>query len=63
LKRIDGSEIEFENGEKEAFDAIILCTGYQIDLDFLHKDIRDQVFFDEEQTFLNVKFYNFEVFL
>lgn len=52
---IRGNEIEFENGKKDEFDAIILCTGYKIDLSFLHSDIRKLVFQDPEETFLNVR--------
>jgi hypothetical protein len=59
MQRINGSEIEFESGEKANYDAIIMCTGYEINLDFLHKDIRDLVFYDEKSQFLNVNYKTF----
>lgn len=40
--------------KKKEFDAIILCTGYKIDLGFLHSDIRKLVFENEQAEVLNV---------
>ena len=36
------------------YDVIIKCTGYSINLDFLHENIRKKVFKDEKQQYLNV---------
>ncbi len=44
----------FENDERENFDAIIFCTGYKIDLNFLDDDLKKLVFDDEDKGVLNV---------
>lgn len=54
FQNISGSEVTFTNGEKEIFDSIIMCTGYKIDLNYLHPDLRKTVFKDSEQSILNV---------
>jgi hypothetical protein len=46
--------VTFENGDKASFDAIVLCTGYKIDLDILHSDIKKEIFEDKEESHLNV---------
>ena len=53
-KEIAGSEVVFENGMREVFDSIILCTGYRIMLDFLHPNIKNIVFADKEELYLDV---------
>ena len=54
VQNINGRVVTFDNGEKKEFDAIILCTGYKIDLGFLHSDIRKLVFENEQAEVLNV---------
>jgi len=54
MKQISGNEVIFDNGEKAYFDAIILCTGYKIDLDILHSNIKKEIFIDKEESQLNV---------
>ena len=44
----------FDNGDKQEYDSIILCTGYRIMLDFLHRDIKDVIFEEKEELHLNV---------
>lgn len=55
VKAIAGSEVTFENGEKESFDSIIMCTGYKIGLSMLHPDLKKLVFKDNKESILNVK--------
>ena len=45
----------FENGNREDFDSIILCTGYKIDLSYLNADLRKIVFKDKNEQILDVK--------
>jgi hypothetical protein len=54
IKSISGSEVTFENGDRANFDAIIKCIGYKINLDFLHDDIKNKVFDDENEQTLKV---------
>lgn len=56
-KAINGNEILFENGDRDEFDTIILCTGYKIDLGYLHQELQDIVFKDKEKTVLNVSYW------
>ncbi len=57
IKEIAGDEVRFENGEKENFDSIIMCTGYKIGLSMLHPDLKKLIFKDNEESILNVKPY------
>lgn len=64
FQSIDKNTVEFENGEKDEFDSIILCTGYKIDLNYLSDDLQNQVFLDENKTSLNVtKLTNLNIFV
>ena len=35
IKQIGKSEVEFESGNRQEFDAIVLCTGYKFNTSFL----------------------------
>lgn len=55
ISHLNGNQVNFQNGDVDEYDAIINCTGYSIDLNFLDEEIRKKVFSDERQTILNVK--------
>lgn len=40
LTSVDGKTVHFSNGETREIDAIVLCTGYQMNHNFLPKNIR-----------------------
>ena len=58
VKEISGNEVTFTNGEKVNFDAIILCTGYKIGIDFLSNDLKQMIFDKDNDAFLNVTLYD-----
>jgi hypothetical protein len=41
VRRLNGKEIEFEDGSQENFDAVIYATGYKITFPFLDKALFD----------------------
>lgn len=41
LSRFDGEQVHFQDGSVESVDAIVHCTGYEIAMPFLAKDIFD----------------------
>lgn len=41
IRALDGDGVVFEDGRRERIDAIIYCTGYDIDFPFLSKDLID----------------------
>jgi dimethylaniline monooxygenase (N-oxide forming) len=41
IGRLNGKEIEFEDGSRETFDAVIYATGYRITFPFLDKAVFD----------------------
>ena len=45
--------MQFVNGEKAAFDKIVYCTGYKIDLPYLSEDVRAKAL-DEGSNAINV---------
>ncbi|ESP00865.1 hypothetical protein LOTGIDRAFT_172967 [Lottia gigantea] len=50
ILRVEGSRVEFVDGQSAEFDVIILCTGYKISLPYLQKTIRDKVLEEESNT-------------
>jgi len=41
IRQLDGHEVEFEDGSRKSFDAIIYATGYRISFPFLDKSLFD----------------------
>jgi hypothetical protein len=41
IRQLDGREVEFEDGSRKSFDAIIYATGYHISFPFLDKSLFD----------------------
>ncbi|KAK3095314.1 hypothetical protein FSP39_013123 [Pinctada imbricata] len=54
IKKIEENRVTFINDESDEFDAIVLCTGYKIDLPFLEESVRSKVL-DEETN--SIKLY------
>lgn len=46
IQRIENKKVYFINGESAEFDAIVLCTGYKIDLPFLSDEIKNTILDD-----------------
>lgn len=46
ITKIQGDTVQFVNGERAAFDKIVYCTGYKIDLPYLSDDLRAKVLDD-----------------
>lgn len=44
------------NGESAEFDAIVMCTGYKIDLPFLSEELKKTIL-NEETNSINVSFF------
>ncbi|WP_133468568.1 flavin-containing monooxygenase [Paraglaciecola marina] len=38
ITRVNGSQVEFESGRSESFDAIVFCTGFKFSLPFMKND-------------------------
>lgn len=54
FQKIDGNVVTFDDDEKAEYDTILLCTGYNIGIPFLDKEIRSKIFTDESETVLKV---------
>ncbi|XP_048744656.2 flavin-containing monooxygenase 5-like isoform X2 [Ostrea edulis] len=50
---IEGSKVTFVNGESAEFDAIVMCTGYKIDLPFLSEELKKTIL-NEETNSINL---------
>ncbi|KAL8596001.1 hypothetical protein ACOMHN_018313 [Nucella lapillus] len=47
IAKIEGSTVQFGNGQEEEFDKIVYCTGYKIDLPYLSDDLRGKALDDD----------------
>ncbi|XP_075244772.1 flavin-containing monooxygenase 5-like isoform X2 [Convolutriloba macropyga] len=54
VKTIHKSTATFEDDSSEDFDAILLCTGYSVNLDFLDQSIKSKVVKDKEENELQL---------
>ena len=58
VQKVNKSSVTFENGVTRDFDAILMCTGYSVNVDFLLDNIREKVLKPNNQLSLYKQVFN-----